>query len=158
MSKIEHEKLDALVSELRRLCATLPGAEEYVMVHHPAFRVGKKPFVICGMQLERAATATLSVNLGREAQDALLGDARFSKTPYIGQHGWITVARTRLNQAELAELVADSWRRIAGAKRIAAHAAGGSVAKAPKAGSTERARSASAKKATQKAAPTRRRK
>lgn len=35
-----------LLGLLRRLCAKLPGAEEYVMVHHPAFRVGKKPFAI----------------------------------------------------------------------------------------------------------------
>ena len=31
-----------LLDVLRNVCTKLPGAEEYVMVHHPAFRVGKR--------------------------------------------------------------------------------------------------------------------
>ena len=88
------------------------------MVHHPAFRVGKKPFVIVGME-EASKGATVSVNLGREAQVALLDDERFSRTPYIGQHGWVTVASERLSEGELESLVLDSWRRVAGKKRLA---------------------------------------
>jgi len=84
------EAVDALVETLQRICAALPGAEQYVMVHHPAFRVGKKPFVIAGME-ERTKGATVSVNLGRDAQDSLLDDGRFARTPYIGQHGWACV-------------------------------------------------------------------
>jgi hypothetical protein len=53
------------------------------MVHHPAFRVGKKPFAIAGME-EADKGATVSVNLGRDAQAALLDDERFTRTPYIG--------------------------------------------------------------------------
>lgn len=113
-----------LVAELREICARLPGSEEYVMVHHPAFRLGKKPFVIAGMQAETSG-ATVSVNLGLDAQSGLLGDARFSKTPYIGQHGWVTIARERLKPPELAALVIESWRRVASAKALAAFEATG---------------------------------
>ena len=80
----------ALLSTLRGLCASLPGAEEYVMVHHPAFRVGKKPFAIVGME-EATKGATLSVNLGVDAQEDLVQSGRFTRTPYIGRHGWVTI-------------------------------------------------------------------
>src|SRR5690606_25074052 len=98
--------LDLMVT-LRRVGLKLPGAEEYVMVHHLALRVGKKPFVIAGME-EAERGATVSVNLGREAQAALLDDERFTRTPYIGQHGWVTVSPEKLQKGELEALVVDS--------------------------------------------------
>lgn len=113
-SKAVHE----LVGILRRLCEKLPGAEEYVMVHHPAFRVGKKPFVIVGME-EASKGATISINLGREAQGSLLEDARFERTPYIGQHGWVTIPRAKLEKGELEALLVQSFRRIATKKQLA---------------------------------------
>jgi predicted DNA-binding protein (MmcQ/YjbR family) len=104
--------VDALLATLREACAALPGAEEYIMVHHPAFRVGKKPFVIAGME-EGTKGATVSVNLGPEAQPELLDDARFTRTPYIGQHGWVTVPNKALKKGELEMLIVESYRRIA---------------------------------------------
>lgn len=80
------------------------------MVHHPAFRVAKKPFAVLGM---KRSDETLSVNLGLMEQSELLGDARFSRTPYIGQHGWVTVKRSALTNSELWELLEASWRRVA---------------------------------------------
>jgi len=111
---------DSALVSLRRLATALPGAEEYVMVHHPAFRVGKKPFAIVGMD----EAATLSINLGPEAQADLLSDARFTRTHYIGQHGWVTVDYDALKAGEVASLIEGSWQRIAGKKHLAAHAAG----------------------------------
>ena len=113
-----------LVTLLERVCRGLPGAEQYVMVHHPAFRVGKKPFAIAGMNEAREG-ATLSVNLGKEAQDGLLADARFTRTPYIGQHGWVTVSQRALRKGELEALVVESWRRVATKKQLAEHAGAG---------------------------------
>jgi len=110
------------LSALRPICAKLPGAEEYVMVHHPAFRVAKKPFVIIGLSSDRSGSA-VSINLGRDAQPMLLGDPRFSRTPYIGQHGWVTIAWGALRDGELAQLVEDSWRRVANKKQLAARGA-----------------------------------
>ena len=107
---------------LREICSPLPATEEYVMVHHPAFRVGKKPFLIAGM--ERAEKGlSLSVNLGPELQHQLLNDARFSKTPYIGRHGWVTIAYGDLKQAELVALIRESFLRVANAKQRAQLAA-----------------------------------
>jgi predicted DNA-binding protein (MmcQ/YjbR family) len=112
------KELDVLLDVLRGLCAELPGSEEYVMVHHPAFRVGKRPFAIAGMN-QHESGATLSINLGRDAQAHLLDDERFEKTPYIGQHGWVTVPHDKLAKRELATLVTDSWRRVANKKQLA---------------------------------------
>lgn len=110
---------DALVAELAGLCAGLPGAERYVMVHHPAFRVRKKPFAVVGLRKE-GGDATVAINLGLEEQGILLGNPRFARTPYIGQHGWVTVARADLTAAELEMFVTESWRRVAGKRNVAA--------------------------------------
>lgn len=116
------------------------------MVHHPAFRVGKKPFAIAGMD-EDTVGPTVSVNLGPEVQGHLLGDERFSKTPYIGQHGWVTIRFKSLSEAELSALVVESYRRIAGKKLLAQLDAAApaatsakprSSAKAPKAARTKK--------------------
>jgi predicted DNA-binding protein (MmcQ/YjbR family) len=101
---------DLFLADLKALCARLPEAELYTMVHHPAFRVGKKPFAICGM--ERGTT--LSINFGVHDQGLLLDDARFSRTHYIGQHGWVTIHATDLaGPDELEALVTRSYTRIA---------------------------------------------
>ena len=114
-SKAVRELLDVL----RRVCGGLPGAQEYVMVHHPAFRVGKKPFAIAGMD-EATSGPTLSVNLGKDAQVGLLDDARFARTHYIGQHGWVTIDSRRLRKGELETLVVESYRRVATKTQLAA--------------------------------------
>lgn len=86
------------------------------MVHHPAFRVGKKPFAVAGM----SQAPTLTVNLGVEMQHQLLdGDERFTRTPYIGQHGWVTIDRAACRPGEVASLVVGSWERIASKKQLA---------------------------------------
>ncbi len=108
-----------LLVVLRRVCGGLPGAEEYIMVHHPAFRVGKKPFAIAGMD-EATRGPTLSINLGRDAQAGLLEDERFTRTHYIGQHGWVTVDSRRLAKGEMEELVVESYRRVATKTQLAA--------------------------------------
>ena len=119
VSRISTSTLQQMLAELRTLCASLPGAEEYVMVHHPAFRVGKKPFLIVGMK-ERDLGPTLSINLGRDEQAMLLSDERFVRTRYIGQHGWVTICYEKLDFAEATTLIIDSWRRIAGKRYLAA--------------------------------------
>ncbi len=111
-----------LLAALREICATLSGAEEYVMVHHPAFRVGKKPFAIAGMD-EATKGATVSINWGVDAQRDFLADPRFERTHYIGQHGWVTVAAAKLEKGDLSALVTGSWRRVAGKKHLTAEKA-----------------------------------
>lgn len=103
------------LAALRAICLPYPQAEEYVMVHHPAFRVGKKPFAIVGDYQE----ATLAVKVPKEQQQVYLEDPRFSKTPYIGQHGWVTVALEQMEDAEVRRLIDLSYRGVAPKKALA---------------------------------------
>ncbi len=106
---------EQLLERLREICKTLPGAEEYVMVHHPAFRVRKKPFVVVGLGKENQTL--FSVNLGRMEQVDLLEDERFHRTPYMGHNGWVSLALSDSTWDEVEELVIASYRRVAG-KRL----------------------------------------
>lgn len=101
---------------LRTLCAPFPQAEEYTMVHHPAFRVGKKPFVILG----GADEAQLSIKVPVMDQPLYLEDPRFSKTPYIGQHGWVTFPIAAMSEGEVKRLIDLSYRGVAPKRAIAA--------------------------------------
>jgi predicted DNA-binding protein (MmcQ/YjbR family) len=112
-----HDRTAAL-GVVRALSQQLPDAEEYVMVHHPAFRVGKKPYVIVGLG-EDGARVMLSVNLGPASQPYLLEDERFTKTPYLGRHGWVSVGFDAVSKEELKTLLVDSYRRCANRKQLA---------------------------------------
>lgn len=113
MSDVERE----VVSKLDEIVASLPGSEAYVMVHHPAYSVGKRSFAIAGMDAS-ARGPTVSINLGKLIQPGLLAEARFTKTPYIGQHGWVTARVDALSAGELRELVTESWKRVATKKLL----------------------------------------
>jgi predicted DNA-binding protein (MmcQ/YjbR family) len=119
MAKIDDASAEAVVLALQQICTKLPDAEQYVMVHHPAFRVGKKPFVIGGM-VQGQVGPSVTINLGKDMQHQLLDDERFSRTPYIGQHGWVTIPLAKLKKNELKTLVLESYRRIANKKQLAA--------------------------------------
>lgn len=103
------------LERLQALCQGFPQAEEYVMVHHPAFRVGKKPFAILGS----LPHMTLAVKVPKEAQAAYMEDARITKTPYIGQHGWISLDWPLMQPEEVEALVALSYRGVAPKKLLA---------------------------------------
>jgi hypothetical protein len=104
---------DAFMTSLRALCHDLPEAEAYLMHGHPSFRAGKKAFAICWEGGE-GEPATMSVNHGLFDQSLLLDDPRFTRTHYIGQHGWVTIALSDLRgPEELRALVLGSYRRAA---------------------------------------------
>jgi hypothetical protein len=104
---------DAFMNNLRSWCQDLPEAEEYLMHGHPSFRAGKKAFVI-GWEGDATTPATMSVNHGLFDQSLLLDDPRFTRTHYIGQHGWVTIALSELRgPEELRALVLGSYRRAA---------------------------------------------
>jgi len=67
----------------------LPEVEEAVdKFGHTSFRVRDKPFVILGEQSDKPS---LSVKSDRHTQRYLIAHTAFVKTPYIGQHGWVTL-------------------------------------------------------------------
>jgi predicted DNA-binding protein (MmcQ/YjbR family) len=106
-----------LLKALRKICAALPEVvEEIDGFGHTAFRVRKKSFVIAGMG-ERGTA--LSIKSDPANQGLLVDRGPYYRTPYIGQHGWVSVDDP-LGQdwAEIAELIVDGYR-LAAPRRLA---------------------------------------
>jgi predicted DNA-binding protein (MmcQ/YjbR family) len=97
---------------LRKICLALPGAEETENFGHPFFRFKGKPFCIFHGPDQGH---TIAVKVSKTEQPMFLEDPRFIRTPYIGQHGWVSLNATgRLNWEEVEELVKGSYRLVAG--------------------------------------------
>jgi predicted DNA-binding protein (MmcQ/YjbR family) len=102
----------ALVARIRGICGEQPGVvEEIDKFGHTSFRVAKKPFVIIGEDEDELG---LSIKTDLDTQAMLIRDGGYERTPYIGQHGWVSVAHTRkMDWAEVEELVLDAYRSLA---------------------------------------------
>ncbi|MGH7474930.1 MAG: MmcQ/YjbR family DNA-binding protein [Longimicrobiales bacterium] len=106
-----------LLAALRQVCGRLPEATEVIDgFGHTSFRVGKKSFVIAGMGEDGMA---VSIKADPLTQAALIRRGPFYRTPYIGQHGWVSIADPLSHDwAEVEELIVDGYRRAA-PKRLA---------------------------------------
>src|ERR1700676_2123355 len=106
-----------ILSKLREICLPPPGLRETVTFGHPTFQAGKmKTFAV----LERyKGELSISFKVGKSMQSVFLDDPRFFKTPYVGQHGWVSwrVNGGRLDWQEIAELAAGSHQLITGKKK-----------------------------------------
>jgi predicted DNA-binding protein (MmcQ/YjbR family) len=80
----------ALVDQVRKLAMRLPEVSEQVDAFgHTSFRVSDKPFVMLGEGGE--GEPSLSIKTLPITQEHLLQRQHFYKTPYIGQHGWVSI-------------------------------------------------------------------
>jgi predicted DNA-binding protein (MmcQ/YjbR family) len=60
----------------------------------------------------------ISVKVGKPMQSVFLEDQRFYRTPYVGQHGWVSLkANTKLNWNEIGDLVRSSYELVSIKKR-----------------------------------------
>ena len=109
---------DLLIERIRRVCKRLPEATEQVDgFGHRAFKVRGKSFAIAGPEGEEPS---LSIKSDLATQDALIKRGGYSRTPYIGQHGWITVDNPKKPKwSEVEQLLIDAYR-LAAPKRLAA--------------------------------------
>lgn len=101
-----------LLKALRKICGPLPEVTEEVDgFGHTTFRVRKKSFVIAGMGESGTAVSIKS----DPANQALLVDrGPWYRTPYIGQHGWVSVDDPLAQDwPEIAELIVDGYRLAA---------------------------------------------
>lgn len=105
----------ALVARVRGICGDYPGVtEEIDKFGHTSFRVGKKPFVMLGED-EDSIHMSIKADLGTQA--ALIKRGGFTRTPYIGQHGWVSVDDIRkVKWPEIEELITEGYRAAAPAK------------------------------------------
>lgn len=105
-----------LLEKLRGVCLRLPEVQEVTDgFGHTTFKVAKKSFVIAGMGAEGGSVAIKS---DPETQAFLIRRGPYVRTPYIGQHGWISLEDPLGHDwDEVAELIMDGYRRAA-PKRI----------------------------------------
>lgn len=106
-----------LLGALRGVTARLPEVQEVIDgFGHTTFKVRKKSFVIAGMGEDGTA---VSIKSDPITQAHLIRRGPYYRTPYIGQHGWVSVADP-LSQdwAELEELIVDAYCSAA-PKRLA---------------------------------------
>jgi predicted DNA-binding protein (MmcQ/YjbR family) len=100
-----------IANKLRKICLALEDVVEAETFGHPTFRVGGKTFCVLD---EHKGESAIAVKVGLPVQGVFLKDPRFYKTPYTGQHGWVSLkTKTTLNWREIEELVRGSYKLMA---------------------------------------------
>jgi len=121
----EHQQLtseDAIqaLQHVRDICSIFPLVEEHVDgFGHTSLRVKDKPFIIMGEDQEGVS---LSIRTSQSTQEILLSqvDSPFYKTPYIGQHGWVTQQiGSSTDWEEIVDYIREAYLRTA-PKKLAA--------------------------------------
>ena len=111
--RMVHERLDetrwrGLLEQLRGICLELPEASETLNFGNPWFRAGKRPFAIFSV---RDAVPGISFRADPFARELLLDDERYVPTPYMHQHGWVTLRLEKpVDWDEVEEHLLDSYR------------------------------------------------
>jgi len=104
-----------ILVKLREICLALPKTSETTTFGHPTFQVGTKTFTVLETY---KGELSICVKVGKNMQPVFLEDTRFYRTPYVGQHGWVSLrARTKLNWNEIGELVRGSYELVKTNKR-----------------------------------------
>lgn len=104
-----------ILTKLREICLSLPKTSETTTFGHPTFQVGTKTFTVLETY---KGTLSISVKVGKNMQPVFLEDDRFYRTPYVGQHGWVSLrANTKLDWNEIDQLVRGSYELVHNKKR-----------------------------------------
>ncbi len=102
---------DAVLRKLRQICLALTKTAEVAAWGHPNFRVANKTFAVLE---EYKGKLSIAFKVAKEHQYLFLKDPRFYRTPYIGQHGWVSlITEGPVNWNEVRQLVSDSYRLVA---------------------------------------------
>ncbi|MEH7245429.1 MmcQ/YjbR family DNA-binding protein [Neobacillus niacini] len=106
-----------MLKNMRDICLALPEAVEIIDgFGHKTFKISGKSFVISG---ENENGFNLSFKSDRETQELLLQKENFYKTPYIGQHGWVSIQNPTENDwDELTDLIQEAYLRAAPKRMI----------------------------------------
>jgi predicted DNA-binding protein (MmcQ/YjbR family) len=104
-----------ILAKLREICLVLPKTSETTTFGHPTFQVGTKTFTVLETY---QGVLSICVKVGKNMQPIFLEDRRFYRTPYVGQHGWVSLrANTKLDWKEISELVRGSYELVIAKKR-----------------------------------------
>ena len=96
--------------EFRRLCLSLPEAEEIETWGEATFRVKARIFAIGSPE---GRTVSLKASLDDQAGLVAMDPKTFAVAAYTGRFGWVNVSLTRLGAQLGARLVRNAWERTA---------------------------------------------
>lgn len=107
----------AVLERVRGICAGLPEVEEVVDgFGHDVFKVRGKTFIMMG---ENDGAPGISFKSDKEEQSLLIQQGGYLRTPYIGQHGWVSLDKTATpDWDELPGLLRSAYLRAAPKKLV----------------------------------------
>jgi predicted DNA-binding protein (MmcQ/YjbR family) len=158
-------RVDPVLKRLREICLALPDTKETLTWGAPHFRVGEKIFAGYGEERGRAA---IGFKLEMPHAATILVNPRFTRAPYVGHKGWVSMDVTRalagavagaVDWNELRELIHESYRLIAPKRSLAKLSGQPGAPAAPeparrKASKSARKRTAKKKKKAKKSSAT----
>ncbi|WP_245600048.1 MmcQ/YjbR family DNA-binding protein [Paenibacillus harenae] len=104
----------AFMNRIRDIALSFPGTEEKPdELGHLTFRVKDKTFVRVGW---REGIYHTSLRTSKETQHFVLSEegSPYSKTPYVGQHGWLSIqSDAEVNWEHVRSLVEEAYLRTA---------------------------------------------
>jgi predicted DNA-binding protein (MmcQ/YjbR family) len=110
-------KPDAVFTKVKEICLSLPDTKLTMTWGSPHFRVGEKIFTGYGAE---GGKASMSFKLEMAHAQRILEDPRFSRAPYVGHKGWVSMDVSRVTDwDELRSLIQESYRLIAPKRSLA---------------------------------------
>ena len=103
----------AVLERLRRIYRDLAGVvEDRDKFGHVAIRVGKKTLAMLG---EQDGVPSLGLKSDLTTQDMLVQGGRFYRTPYVGQHGWVSIDGTvrQMDWPAIEDVLTATYRAVA---------------------------------------------
>jgi hypothetical protein len=103
----------AVLERLKKACGDLKEiTEERDGFGHTTLKVGKKSLAILG---DHDGTPVLSLKTDVDTQSALIKRGKFTRTPYVGQHGWVSIRGPvkEIDWAAVKEIITDTYRAVA---------------------------------------------
>ena len=108
---------NAALKQMRSICLSLPDTKETPTWGQPHFRVGEKIFAGLG---EEDGAVTAGFKLELDHADAVVRRRGFSRAPYVGHKGWVSVdVGVVTDWDELRGLIHQSYRLIAPKRTLA---------------------------------------
>lgn len=108
---------DIALRKMRAICLSLPDTKETPTWGEPHFRVGEKIFAGIG---EKKGVLSIGFKLELDHADAMVRRPGFSRAPYVGHKGWVSMDVTASTDWEEARaLIHQSYRLIAPKKTVA---------------------------------------
>ena len=109
--------------EFRRLCLSLPEAEEQETWGEATFRVKGRIFA---MGAPDASSVSVKASLDDQAGLVAMDSRTFSVSAYTGRFGWVSVKLARLRPDLAEQLLRNAWARTA-PRRLAVQAMASNV-------------------------------